>query len=74
MNRGPISEADLHGYVDGALDPARRRELEEYLAAHRQTIAALVKTESARVADSMPPLQGKDSKKHTQIADANPRP
>ncbi|HEY5790650.1 MAG TPA: anti-sigma factor [Gammaproteobacteria bacterium] len=41
MNRGPISEADLHGYVDGALDPVRRRELEEYLAAH-PTVAAQV--------------------------------
>jgi len=30
----PIAEDDLHGYVDGVLDAARRREVEAYLAAH----------------------------------------
>jgi anti-sigma factor RsiW len=28
----PITEADLHAYVDGQLSPARRQEVEEYLA------------------------------------------
>ncbi len=34
MTELPISEDDLHAYVDGALPPARRAEVETYLAAH----------------------------------------
>lgn len=30
--RTPITEADLHAYVDGQLSPARQREVEDYLA------------------------------------------
>lgn len=30
----PVQEDELHAYVDGQLDPVRRREVEEYLAAH----------------------------------------
>ena len=30
--RTPITEADLHAYVDGQLSPARRQEVEAYLA------------------------------------------
>jgi anti-sigma factor RsiW len=30
----PITEADLHAYVDGRLDPARLAEVEDYLAHH----------------------------------------
>jgi len=30
----PIAEADLHAYADGRLAPARREEVERYLAAH----------------------------------------
>lgn len=30
----PISEEDLHGYVDEALDPPRRADVEAYLAEH----------------------------------------
>ena len=30
----PISEDDLHAYVDAVLDPARRAEVEDYLARH----------------------------------------
>ncbi|AJG21231.1 Transmembrane regulator protein PrtR [Cupriavidus basilensis] len=30
----PVNEADLHAYADGQLDPARRAEVEAYLAAH----------------------------------------
>jgi anti-sigma factor RsiW len=33
MNRAPIGEIDLHAYVDGRLDAARRAEVEAYLAA-----------------------------------------
>lgn len=32
----PISEQDLHAYVDGFLDPARRASVERYLADHPQ--------------------------------------
>jgi anti-sigma factor RsiW len=34
MNALPISEDDLMAYVDGALPPSRRAEVETYLAAH----------------------------------------
>jgi anti-sigma factor RsiW len=41
MNETQVSEADLHGFVDGQLDPAARRQVEAYLAA-RPDQAALV--------------------------------
>lgn len=41
--RSPITEADLHAYVDGQLTPARRSEVEAWLASHPD--------EAARVAD-----------------------
>ena len=34
MSMRPITEDDLHAYVDGALDPARRDEVAAYLADH----------------------------------------
>jgi len=34
MNPYPITEADLHAYVDGLVSAARRREIEDYLATH----------------------------------------
>lgn len=34
MNSRPISEDDLHAYVDGALEAVRQREIEEYLTQH----------------------------------------
>lgn len=34
MNSMPVTEADLHAYVDGLLPPARRTEIEQYLATH----------------------------------------
>ena len=33
---GPITEADLHAYVDGLLSEARRVEVEAFLAANSQ--------------------------------------
>ncbi len=41
MTTAPIGEADLHAYVDGQLDAARRAEVEAYVAAHPDA-AALV--------------------------------
>lgn len=38
--RTPITDADLHAYVDGQLSPARRREVDEYLAAHPEAALA----------------------------------
>lgn len=35
----PIGEMDLHAYVDGQLDTARRAEVEAYLAAHPEAAA-----------------------------------
>ncbi|MGO4327063.1 anti-sigma factor [Cupriavidus sp. 2TAF22] len=35
----PISETDLHAYADGQLDPARRAEVEAFLAAHPEAAA-----------------------------------
>jgi anti-sigma factor RsiW len=34
MSKLPVTESDLHAYVDGVLPEARRAELEEYLASH----------------------------------------
>jgi anti-sigma factor RsiW len=34
MNQRPITEDDLHAYVDHALEPERRAEVESYLGAH----------------------------------------
>jgi anti-sigma factor RsiW len=39
MNITSIGEADLHAYVDGQLDAARRAEVEAYLAAHPDAAA-----------------------------------
>ncbi len=42
----PVSEGDLHAYVDGQLDPARRARVEAYLAAHPDDVARLHEYES----------------------------
>ena len=34
MNHRPITEDDLHAYVDSALEPERRAEVASYLADH----------------------------------------
>ena len=34
MSRRPIAEDDLHGYVDGALEPERKAEVADYLREH----------------------------------------
>lgn len=47
MNQHPITEADLHAYVDGLLPAARRDEVESYLAA-RPDEAARVATYRAQ--------------------------
>lgn len=39
MNSPPIRETDLHAYVDGQLDAARRAEVEAYLADHPAAFA-----------------------------------
>lgn len=39
MSASPITEIDLHAYVDGQLDAARRAEVEAYLAAHPEAVA-----------------------------------
>lgn len=40
-NREPISEMDLHGYIDGELTAQRRAEVEAYLADHPDEAARL---------------------------------
>lgn len=47
MSHLPITEAELHAYVDGRLPPARRAEVEAYLAAHSEE-AARVQAYSAQ--------------------------
>lgn len=37
--RTPITDADLHAYVDGELEPDRRREVEAYLREHPEAAA-----------------------------------
>jgi len=39
MRPSSIGEADLHAYVDGQLDAARRAEMQAYLAAHPEVAA-----------------------------------
>lgn len=39
MATTPITEADLHAYADGQLEPVRRAEVEAYLAAHPDAAA-----------------------------------
>lgn len=39
MSSSPISEFDLHAHADGQLEPARRAEIEAYLAAHPEAAA-----------------------------------
>lgn len=39
MSRLPVTEAELHAYVDGALPGARRSEVEAYLAEHPEDAA-----------------------------------
>ena len=43
MSSYPITEDDLHGFVDHLLDSARRSEVQTYLDAHPE-IAALLPT------------------------------
>jgi len=64
-NQPPIREEDLHAYIDGQLDPARRPALEEYLAATPEAAArvtawaaqreALHAAFDARAAEPLPP-------------------
>ena len=61
----PVSEDELHAYVDDRLDTARRREVEHYLhtqpglaqrmAAFRAQRAALRSAFAARAAEPIPP-------------------
>jgi anti-sigma factor RsiW len=44
----PITEDDLHGYIDHALDPTRRAAVEDYLDAHPDVAARTVAYESQR--------------------------
>jgi anti-sigma factor RsiW len=41
MTSRPITEEDLHGYVDRVLDPARETEVSAYLAAHPDIAARI---------------------------------
>lgn len=60
MSRLPITEADLHAYVDGVLPDARRTEVEAYLAAHAEDaerIAAYRKQNEALRAQFDPTME-----------------
>ena len=41
MNTAPVTEADLHAYVDAVLPPARAAEVEAYLAEHPEEAARI---------------------------------
>lgn len=45
-----VSKAELHAFVDGQLDPARRREVEEFLAENPDAAARVADYESQRQA------------------------
>jgi anti-sigma factor RsiW len=49
-DRRPVTEDDLHAHVDGALDPRRRKEIEDYLETHPE-IAARVQGYAQQRAD-----------------------
>ena len=44
----PITETDLHAFVDGQLDVARRIEVEDYLAGHPEIAARVMADMRAR--------------------------
>ena len=46
----PINEYDLHAYVDGFLDPARRTSVEGYLADHPQVAERIVRWQTVNEA------------------------
>jgi anti-sigma factor RsiW len=48
MSVSSIGEVDLHAYADGQLEPARRAEVEAYLAAHPEA-AALIQDLRAQI-------------------------
>ena len=39
MSRLPVTDAELHAHVDGVLTPARKTEVEAYLAEHPEDAA-----------------------------------
>ena len=43
----PITETDLHAFIDGQLDVARRIEVEDYLAKHPDAAARVMADLSA---------------------------
>lgn len=65
MSRQPVTEADLHAYVDGVLPPARAVEVEAYLAerpeesarvaAYREQVLALHREFDAALDEPLPP-------------------
>jgi anti-sigma factor RsiW len=59
----PISDYDLHAYVDDQLDPARRIEVEDYLARH-----------PARAAEVMADLRSRDALRLAMPIPASPAP
>src|SRR5688572_15396201 len=64
MSAAPVSEADLHAYVDAVLPPARAAEVEAYLtqhpedgarvAAYREQIQALRRDFNAALEEPVP--------------------
>ena len=36
MNAAPVTEAELHAYVDGGLSPVRTAEIAQHLAQHQE--------------------------------------
>ena len=44
----PITETDIHAFVDGQLDVARRIEVEDYLAGHPEIAAHVMADMRAR--------------------------
>ena len=50
INERPISEQDLHAYVDGFLDPARRSSVDRYLASHPQVAERIAGWQTANEA------------------------
>ncbi|HUX81662.1 MAG TPA: anti-sigma factor [Halothiobacillus sp.] len=68
MNRSPISETDLHAYVDNQLSSARRAEVEAFLAARPEEAArvAAYRRQNQQLQDLLDPVLDEAIPPHLQ--------
>src|SRR3954454_22548094 len=66
----PITETDIHAFVDGQLDVARRIEVEDYLAGHPEIAAHVMADMRARDALALAFSSGPASRPPERVMDA----